>query len=119
MATAATVRTLPGRYAKFITALAGNALVFADTTYAANNRWVEVFTAAAVALGVLAVPNTPAPPAALPELPPAYPGTTTAPGTISGAEAAEIKRQLAAAMRTPSTTAVPPAPDDPGPIPLA
>ena len=62
MAAAGTVRTLPGRYAKFLTALAGNALVYADVTYGAANRWVELATAAAVALGVLAVPNAPAPP---------------------------------------------------------
>ena len=73
MAAAGTVRTLPGRYAKFLTALAGNALVYADVTYGAANRWVELATAAAVALGVLAVPNAPAPPAILPEPPPAPP----------------------------------------------
>ena len=73
MAAAGTVRTLPGRYAKFLTALAGNALVYADVTYGAANRWVELATAAAVALGVLAVPNAPAPPAILPDPPPAPP----------------------------------------------
>jgi hypothetical protein len=58
VATARTVKALPGRYAKFLTAVAGNALVYADITYGATNRWVELATAAAVALGVLAVPNT-------------------------------------------------------------
>ena len=57
---------LPGRYAKFLTALAGNALVFASATYGSTNKWVELATAAAVALGVLAVPNTPTPPPAPP-----------------------------------------------------
>ena len=71
MATAAKARTLPGRYAKFLTAIAGNALVYAAATYGATNHWVELATAAAAALGVLAVPNSPAP--ALPELPPAPP----------------------------------------------
>ena len=60
MAAAGTVRTLPGRYAKFLTALAGNALVYATATWGAANRWVDLATAAAAALGVLAVPNTPA-----------------------------------------------------------
>lgn len=69
MATGGNARTLPGRYAKFLTAVAGNALVYADVTYGATNRWVELATAAAAALGVLAVPNTPAPPAVMPELP--------------------------------------------------
>jgi hypothetical protein len=59
VAASGTVRALPGRYAKFLTAVAGNALVYADVTYGATNRWVELATAAAVALGVLAVPNTP------------------------------------------------------------
>ena len=61
---------LPGRYAKFLTALAGNALVFASATYGSTNKWVELATAAAVAFGVLAVPNTPAPPS-VPPTPPA------------------------------------------------
>lgn len=69
----APLKALPGRYAKFLTALAGNALVYAAATYGRTNRWVELATAAAVAFGVLAVPNTPAPPAALPEPPPAPP----------------------------------------------
>ena len=67
------VKTLPGRYAKFLAALAGNALVYAAATYGATNHWVELATAAAVALGVLAVPNAPAPPAILPDPPPAPP----------------------------------------------
>ena len=70
---AAPLRTLPGRYAKFLTALAGNALVYADITYGATNRWVELATAAAVALGVLAVPNSPGKAPALVTLPPTPP----------------------------------------------
>ena len=71
-------RMLPGRYAKFLTALAGNALVYAAVTYGGTNRWVQLATAAAAALGVLAVPNT-APAAAVPApappaVPPAGPG---------------------------------------------
>ena len=49
--------TLPGRYAKFLTALAGNALVFASATYGSTSKWVELATAAAVAFGVLAIPK--------------------------------------------------------------
>ena len=45
----APLAALPGRYAKFLTALAGNALVYADATYGSTNRWVELATAAAVA----------------------------------------------------------------------
>ena len=75
MAAPGKVRTFPGRYAKFLTALAGNALVFASVTYGSTNRWVELATAAAAAFGVLAVPNTaaaPQPPAVIPvPVPPA------------------------------------------------
>jgi hypothetical protein len=62
--------TLPGRYAKFLTALAGQALVYAQYTWGAGNKWVTAATALAAALGVLAVPNTPAKAPALPPLPP-------------------------------------------------
>jgi hypothetical protein len=62
--------TFPGRYAKFLTALAGQALVYAQYTYGSGNKWVTLATAAAAALGVLAVPNTPAKAPALPPLPP-------------------------------------------------
>jgi hypothetical protein len=61
--------TLPGRYAKFLTALAGQALVYAQYTYGAGNKWVTAATALAAALGVLAVPNTPAPPKVTPVTP--------------------------------------------------
>ena len=76
---ATTMRTLPGRYAKFLTALVGNTLVYATITYGSTNKWVEIATAAAAALGVLAVPNTtvlapgvlaPAPPAPAAPAPP-------------------------------------------------
>jgi hypothetical protein len=55
-----------GRYAKFLTAVAGQALVYAQFTYGADNRWVQLGTAAAAALAVYAVPNKPVPPAAPP-----------------------------------------------------
>ena len=102
----APLAALPGRYAKFLTALAGNALVYANVTYGTANRWVELATAAAVALGVLAVPNAPAPPAVLPQ----GPAMITMPGTITPAEAEEIKRKLAAVTGTqPLTAPEPPA----------
>jgi hypothetical protein len=61
-----------GRYAKFFTALVGQALVYAQVTYGSGNKWVQIATAAVAAIAVLAVPNTPKPaaPAAAPPLPP-------------------------------------------------
>ena len=51
---------LPARYAKFITAVVGQGLVFAQYEYGAGNKWVTLATACAGgALGVLAVPNAP------------------------------------------------------------
>ena len=55
---------LPARYAKFITAVVGQGLVFAQYEYGAGNKWVTLATACAGALGVLAVPNAPKPAAA-------------------------------------------------------
>lgn len=49
------------QYAKFLTAIAGQALVYAQYTYGAGNKWVTLATAAAAALGVFAVPNAPRP----------------------------------------------------------
>ena len=64
---------LPARYAKFITAVVGQGLVFAQYEYGAGNKWVTLATACAGALGVLAVPNAPkaAAPAAAVAGPPA------------------------------------------------
>lgn len=53
-----------GQYAKFLTAIAGQALAYAQFTYGTDNTWVKVATAAAAALAVYAVPNAPKPPAA-------------------------------------------------------
>ena len=50
-----------GQYSKFLTALAGQALVYAQHTYGAGNTWVTLATAAAAALAVFAIPNTPKP----------------------------------------------------------
>jgi hypothetical protein len=63
---------VPSRYAKFFTALVGQALVYAQVTYGTHNKWVEIATAAVAALAVLAVPNTPKPTPAAP-VPPAGP----------------------------------------------
>ena len=53
---------LPAQYAKFITAIIGQALVYGIYTYGSSNKWVELGIAAAAALGVYAVPNAPKPP---------------------------------------------------------
>ena len=50
-----------GRYAKFLTAIAAQALAYAQYTYGSSNKWVELATAAAGALAVFAVPNAPKP----------------------------------------------------------
>jgi hypothetical protein len=55
-----------GRYAKFLTAIAGQALVYAQVTYGTGNRWVQLATAAAAALAVYAVPNKPVSPVSTP-----------------------------------------------------
>lgn len=61
-----------GRYSKFVTAIIGQALTFI-TLYEGSSHWVAVVVAVAGALGVYAVPNTPAPPVVLPPLPPVNP----------------------------------------------
>jgi len=48
----------PGMYAKFITAVLGQALSFASLYYGANH-YVALAVAVAAALGVYAVPNQP------------------------------------------------------------
>jgi hypothetical protein len=53
---------IPGQYAKFIAAIAGQAVVYLQWKYgAAGTTWLPIVLAAAAALGVYAVPNTPAP----------------------------------------------------------
>jgi hypothetical protein len=58
-------------YAKFLTSVAGLALVYATNKYGADNTWVEVATSVAAALAVYAVPNAPKPAPAPPPAPPA------------------------------------------------
>jgi hypothetical protein len=54
---------LPGQYAKFLTAIAGQVVVYLQWKYGASGTdWLPLVLAAAAALGVYAVPNTPAPP---------------------------------------------------------
>jgi len=50
-----------GPYSKTVAAVVGVALEYATQHYA-SNPWVAVAVAAAVALGVYAVPNSPKPP---------------------------------------------------------
>jgi hypothetical protein len=52
---------VPGVYAKFLTAIVGQGLVFVQYEYGSGNKWVTLATAVAAVLGVYAVPNTPKP----------------------------------------------------------
>lgn len=54
---------IPAQYAKFITAIIGQGLTYAQWRYGAGNEWVTLATAVAAVLGVYAIPNTPKPPA--------------------------------------------------------
>ena len=57
---------IPGQYAKFLTALAGQVVVYLQWKYGASGaQWLPIVLAAASALGVYAIPNAapPAPPA--------------------------------------------------------
>ena len=66
---------IPGQYAKFLTALAGQVVVYLQWKYGASGaQWLPIVLAAASALGVYAIPNA-APPA--PPLPPAQPSNVT------------------------------------------
>lgn len=52
-----------GQYAKFFTAVAGQALAYVQYKYGGSNQWVDLAIAVAAALGVYAVPNASKPPA--------------------------------------------------------
>lgn len=67
--------TLPGQYAKFLTATAGQALVYLYT-YGWAWHVKEAALLAAVALGVLGIPNTPKPAPVAPDVVPPS-GTVT------------------------------------------
>ena len=61
-----------GRYAKFITAIVGQAIAYASLYWGAgpDAKYVTIAVAVASALGVYAVPNQPKPaPPAVPEAP--------------------------------------------------
>jgi hypothetical protein len=61
---------IPAQYAKFLTALAGQVIVYLQWKYGASGaQWLPIVLAVASALGVWAVPNAPKP--APPVTPPA------------------------------------------------
>ena len=62
-----TIKALPARYAKFLTSVAGQAVVYLQI-YGTSWHLVPAVTMIAAAAGVLAVPNAPkaAPPPAAP-----------------------------------------------------
>lgn len=70
--------TVPGRYAKFLTATVGQALVYLYT-YGWAWHIKEAALMAAVALGVYGIPNAPKPAVVLPVVPPAGNVTITPP----------------------------------------
>jgi hypothetical protein len=62
---------IPAQYAKFITAIVGQVVVYLEWKYGSSTTtWLPIVLAAAAALGVYAVPNSPAP-APVPAPPPA------------------------------------------------
>jgi len=62
---------LPAQYAKFLTAIAGQVVVYLEWKYGASSTtWLPIVLAAAAALGVYAVPNAPAPPPPAAPVPP-------------------------------------------------
>jgi hypothetical protein len=66
---------VPGQYAKFLTAIAGQVVVYLEWKYGASSTtWLPVVLGAAAALGVYAVPNAPAP---APPPAPAQPSNVT------------------------------------------
>jgi hypothetical protein len=53
---------IPAQYAKFLTALAGQVVVYLQWKYGASGaQWLPIVLGAAAALGVYAVPNAPRP----------------------------------------------------------
>ena len=66
---------IPAQYAKFLTALAGQVIVYLQWKYGASGaQWLPIVLAAASALGVYAIPNAPK---AVPQPPPAPPSSVT------------------------------------------
>jgi hypothetical protein len=67
-----TLMKLPAQYAKFITAAAGQIIVYLQWKYGASGaEWLPLVLGAASALGVWAVPNAPKPPPDVTITPPA------------------------------------------------
>ena len=67
---------VPAQYAKFLTALIGQVVVYLQWKYGASGaQWLPLVLAAASALGVYAIPNAPKPP--VPAPPPAQPSNVT------------------------------------------
>ena len=68
---------IPAQYAKALTALAGQVIVYLQWKYGASGaQWLPIVLAAASALGVWAVPNAPKPPATAPPQPAGPPDVT-------------------------------------------
>jgi hypothetical protein len=86
--------------------------VYAQNQFGASNQWVQLAVAIAAALGVLAVPNTPAAPAPVGSL--SIPGLGTVKGPISAEYEMALRAALAGITPTPPGSA-------PGPeiIPVA
>jgi hypothetical protein len=61
---------IPAQYAKFLTAIAGQVVVYLQWKYGASGAtWLPIVLAAAAALGVYAIPNAPKPQAPAPAQP--------------------------------------------------
>ena len=111
------VKALPGRYAKFLTAAAGIGIVYAQNQFGASNQWVQLAVAVAAALGVLAVPNTPAA-SLLPAMDLSTPGLVKFKGDISEEYVAALKAALGQRRIVPPSTALvdPPSSASPPPV---
>ena len=75
---------IPSQYAKFITAIVGQVVVYLQWKYGNATTWLPIVLGAAAALGVYAVPNTPkpGPPSNLttgPQVPPVPPPVVKTP----------------------------------------
>ena len=88
---------IPAQYAKFITALLGEAVAYVQL-YGAVWHLEPALVMLGAALAVLGVPNAPAPVVLIPSKTTTLPGNvtiTTAQKPLSEAEAAQLKQELA------------------------